>query len=371
MRSAFLRSVPPGGIVTSRGQPEPGSPEHHWQAWISQPDRARVETTGPHGGGTAIHRHDRSWTSMPPYHREGRVGAPAPDVVVASWPAALLLDTGATSARYRLEPVSRMVVAARPAVLVEARPIDSHDVAPIGPLQGAEEVELAIDAERGVLLRLTAFIDSAAYYRLGMDTVAFDEPLDDDLFATPEAPAGSGELQQVEHPGPPAGVLGEAVPFPALVARNDSVIVAVDRIVAYPNGFEMLATVAERPGHEFHDLASGRRGPTPPQTAAEDLYVRVEFADGAQGSTWRGQDQSAPGGAPGRAAPVPIAWLNGHGSRQRFEQRLWVDRLPPPGELTIAVALPGYGIQEARRTLRADLIREAGGRSGRAWTDES
>lgn len=304
--AAFLRSIPPGGVVSSRGHPEPGDAQHQWKVWVSQPDRARTETTGPHGGRTAVHRRDSSWNSMPPHHGGGQVGGPVPDVVAASWPACLLLDTAMLSARFHLEAVGRRVVAGRRTVVVEGRPANPRTVAPMGPLRGADQLELAVDVERGVLLSLVATLDDVPYFRLEIDDVAFDEPIDDDLFATHERATLEEQPVPPVRNGPPEGVLGGMVPWPPLIARNDSVVVAVERIVAYPKGFEVGVTVWERPGHDSgtDNPSRGRSGRTPSQTPAEDLEFTIVFADGARGdSRYGSRDRPHSSEPPAPAGP--------------------------------------------------------------------
>ena len=59
--------------------------------------------------------------------------------------------------------------------------------------------------------------------------------------------------------------------------------------------------------------------------------------------------------------------MGGHGRGRRFDQGLWVGRLPPPGDLTIAISLPSYGIRETRRTVPANLVLDAAARSKALW----
>ena len=248
-------------------------------------------------------------------------------------------------------------------------------------MRGADEVEFIVDAERGLILSITATLGDEPFYQLAMDALVLDEALEEALFAIPHddrasAAKGSGRSPETHAPprrdGPPDGVLGEAVPFRPLIARSDSVVVAVDRIVAYPSGFELGVTVRQRPGQPAGLTGArppGGSGSIPRQSEADALQVSVLFADGAQGST-SDKCRARPGEArqPDR---LPVSVLTGHGSGQRFDQRLWVSRLPPPGQISIVVSLPEHGIHETRRTLPADLVLEAAGRCEKLWADDS
>ena len=177
--------------------------------------------------------------------------------------------------------VSRATALGRDVLTVTARP--RPDAGRRGPrvFMGADEVELGIDAERGVLLWLEERLDGEAYRRVAMTSVAFDEELDDSLFMFPDdaVDAGTHRLGRPPHrpppssrrTGPPDGVLGAPVGAGVIVARTETFVIAVDGIVAYPTGFESASRCAPTPGPSPAAPAASLSGPgaaLPPSRAS-------------------------------------------------------------------------------------------------------
>jgi len=110
------------------------------------------------------------------------------------------VDPAPLLAGLTLEPGGRTQVAGREAILVRAvprpRPFRTEHEA---LLTGADRYELALDAERGTLLRSVSFLDDEAATRLEVVEIAFDEPLDGALFlhepGAGEEVAKPGEVQ--------------------------------------------------------------------------------------------------------------------------------------------------------------------------------
>ena len=214
---------------------------------------------------------------------------------------------------------------------------------------------LAVDAERGVLLSMENRYEGEPFRRLVMTQLAFDEDLHDDLFAFPEdvaddadlpvppeprRPTPSGRL----HPGPPDLVLGQPVPTLVVVARGPSLVVAVDRVVAYPTGFELGVTARTRdePVHGSFDAGHRRRWGGTAAFPGESLQVRV-------------------------GAGLTVLPVSGSGTQARFDQRYWVAPLPSPGPLPIVVEWPARGLGETRVELDGVAIVDAAGRAETLW----
>lgn len=62
--------------------------------------------------------------------------------------------------------------------------------------------ELAVDAERGVILRATSFIDGQEFFVHEVLEIAFDEDFPDDTFVFTPPP---GERSRMQTPGPTIG----------------------------------------------------------------------------------------------------------------------------------------------------------------------
>ena len=227
---AFIRRRPPGGVISFRGGPDRGERDPRWQLWVRQPDRSRVEFGAAHGARvTEITSADRTWMRLP----DGRshVQQRRPSGRPAFGPASCLVQTRAIPGAFNLEAAGTDDVVGRACVAVRARPV--VDETRPGPgfhplLQGADEVRLTVDAERGVVLRVEALLNGVVFYRNAMTAVRFDEDLPDEIFAFPVAddtmpaagPArgatGPSRRPPISHPGgPPDDMLGETVPVGA------------------------------------------------------------------------------------------------------------------------------------------------------------
>ena len=110
------------------------------------------------------------------------------------------VDPAPLTAGLTLELAGHREVAGRDAILVRAvprpRPFRAEQEA---LLTGADRHELAVDAERGTLLRTVSFLHDEPAQRLEVVEIAFDEPLDESLFryepSAGEEVAKPGEVQ--------------------------------------------------------------------------------------------------------------------------------------------------------------------------------
>ena len=134
-----------------------------------------------------------------------------------------------------------------------------------------------------------------------------------------------------------------------VVAREPSFVVAVDRVTAYPTGFELGITVRtnDAPVHGSFDIANRRSWSGRAAFPGQSLGVGVIFADGSSASV------------------VPIS---GGGTQARFDQRFWVAALPPPGPVGVVVGWPSRGLTETRADLDGRAIVEAAARAEALWS---
>lgn len=356
-REAFLRAVPPGGVVSSRGTPGPADEDPTWKLWMDPP-RFRADYGGPHRSRILTIGDGRRMCFSYPAgdflrvteqrERQPHVGPPSELLEVTSLPTALHLQV---KGRGTLLGREVFVVRGRRRPEVERR----------GPLPflGADEVEFALDAERRVLLSVEQRMDAAPFRRVTMRSVAFDDELDAALFEFPgEATFAEASLPVPPEPrrpavpharqGPPDRVLGEPVGGRTVVARTDDVVIAVDRIVAYPSGFELGVTVRSHAAPVVGSFDESHRRTWNGSAAfpGESLHVSLVFADGR------------------RTTMIP---MHGHGTQIRYDQHYWVEPLPPPGPLGVVVAWERRGLPETRAHLDAGAIVEAAGRAQTLW----
>ena len=91
----------------------------------------------------------------------------------------------------------------------------------------------------------------------------------------------------------------------------------------------------------------------------ESVRVAVVFADGRRGAV--DNFSSAPAG------DVQLIAIHGHGTQTRFDQRFWVEPLPPPGPLGVVVEWERRGLTESRADLDAGAIVDAASRAETLW----
>jgi outer membrane lipoprotein-sorting protein len=204
---AFMRMVErrrPGSVArfgdSSHEAEEPEEVESAWRLWMEGTDRIRAEFSVGHGEMVIAVVDGKTWWSWSPSSgaltNEGSENAetglgPGTDLV---HPAAILPAVD-------LEVRGRTTKLGRSAYEVLAVPTTGNDdEEDFGLLHGigsgAEEYELLVDAERGVLLRTVARLHGRPFLILEMDEVAFDEELPADTFTLV----------------PPTGVAFEALP---------------------------------------------------------------------------------------------------------------------------------------------------------------
>ena len=367
---AFLRNVPPGSVVSSRGTPGPAGMDPTWKLWLDLP-RFRADFGAPHrrmliigdGRRVAFSNPASDFMRVSEQHLDRPYVGPPSELL---WPSAL-------PSVLHLEVAGRHSFLARDVFMVRGR--RRHDVEPRGPrmFMGADEVKFALDAERAVLLWLEQRLDGAPFQRVAMTSVAFDEDLDPALFEFPDTPEvfapslpvpGERRSPPAAHrrQGPPDGVLGQPVACLTVVARTDTMVVAADRIVAYPTGFELGITIRtnDRPAHGGFDDHRHRAWSGVAAFPGESVRVTVQFSDGRRGAV--DNFSSAPAGE------VQLVPVHGHGTQTRFDQRFWVEPLPPPGPLTVVVEWERRGLPETRADLDAGAIVEAAARAETLWS---
>ena len=154
--------------------------------WWQKPDRVRIERSeagGRRGGWIEVavgHRwwgYHRDWGAVSnegdPQMRSGGRDAPYPE----------LFEPALHLPALDLEPTGRGEAAGRPGILVRGRPreLDANLFTPVLPV-GADEHELLVDAETGVLLRRTSFIDGDPFSATEAETVAFNQEFGPETF---------------------------------------------------------------------------------------------------------------------------------------------------------------------------------------------
>lgn len=149
--------------------------------WVERPDRWREEILSPtsqlrfrNAREAWIEPHDGT------LHREEY-----PDIDIQ--PAETVWDPALLIAELWLEPLARTVLLGREAIEVRARPRPTFR--PGGEhflmVDEADEYELTVDRERGLVLRLASLIQGEVMELLEVTELHLDRPLDSGLFIRP------------------------------------------------------------------------------------------------------------------------------------------------------------------------------------------
>jgi hypothetical protein len=241
LHAAYSRAVERSG-GTAYGQLStdemPLETEVSVRAWFEQPNRVREERDDAGHHYVAVADGTRWWQRLPGWAttssegdgwHSGQVGHTIRPLL-DPWPLFAELDIAVEGATQ---------IAGRDALLVSAVARRHPHVGGSEPLaHGADRHELAIDRERGVLLRTRSFLDGEPFSSVELLAVAFDEPLDDSVFAF-EAAAGE-EVVRPEDVSP-----GEIVTVEE-AARRASFTVLVARSLGHGWRSHVLYT----PGHK-------------------------------------------------------------------------------------------------------------------------
>jgi outer membrane lipoprotein-sorting protein len=179
-----------GGTVSSiafayaGGGELPETLEWRSQLMIERPDRLRFEVEGEHAQ-LRIRNGERMWQELGEYGPiEQEVSI---DELVDEQPE--LFAPLALVPAYDLELTGETSVAGRACRSLRGIPRESGPPhVGIGAL-GADEIELAVDDERGVVLRFVARFEGEPYQLVEVEQIAFDEQLDPALFVY-EPPPG-------------------------------------------------------------------------------------------------------------------------------------------------------------------------------------
>ena len=260
-------------VVMTHGEAEPPPDETSWSTSLAleRPTRFREESAGVQAGKRVTVRDGDRWVSW-----DADWGAvtseSAEEQGAPSSTHGFLLDPIGLVGALRLDPAGETEIAGRSARLAHAVPRDQPENGwaarvRVGP--GADVVELAVDAERGALLRSEALLDGAPFHRLEVTEIAFG-PVPAGTFE-PSLPAGveaaGGWLRPQRLP---LDELARAAPFPVFVPGR------------VPDGWRLAASLFtprhERPSVEPQVFLS--------YASREGAYV-VSIEERAAGGTQR------------------------------------------------------------------------------------
>jgi hypothetical protein len=164
--------------------------------------------------------------------------------------------------------------------------------------------------------------------------------------------------------GPPVDILGHPVPIRQFVARTGHAVVALQHVIAFPEGCSLTLHLAVRRGSldepTWKGLSGSHAGGDPDLTPADGgLKFGVRFPDGSKATT---VDNAFRGWAHPTDRPEPPMLIEaggGSSSSDRFYQsdrQLWLWPLPPPGPFEFVVEWQRVGIGTTSATLDGSAI---------------
>jgi hypothetical protein len=237
-RSRIVALGPP------RSEQDPEEVKTKWQLWVAPHDRIRTEFVVEGETVTAVIAGDKWWSWS--RSRGARTNDGDPNSSHGVGPGEALLYSARILPALRLEVIGHDMLADRPVTEVLARPGSNvkdetywkgHS-ARHGLGAGADEYLISVDTERGVLLGSKALIAGEPFRILEIESITFDEDLDDELF-TP------GEDEYFERVRLPRYValseLPGAVEFTVLVPANAPF--GAEEVVIHPAEGEIPETV--------------------------------------------------------------------------------------------------------------------------------
>ncbi len=154
----------------------PSEVEYASQLWLAADGRFRQEKVGEWDGMTLVYDGDKAWI----YTKES--GAIEHESLSMAPSGSELFDPAVLIPALDFRPRGEAFVAGRAAHTVDAVARGNHDPPVDLVPSGCDEVRLAIDAERGVVLRLEALFQGKPVRLVEVADVVFDGPIDDERF---------------------------------------------------------------------------------------------------------------------------------------------------------------------------------------------
>lgn len=197
--------------------------EHLERRWIERPSCVRSEQEG---GSIVVTDGRTSWLYQP---SQGTIVAEGPSgPMVADYHRHdSMLNPARVERGLDLEPVERLEWKGREAIRVRAIPRNVYwDDTEGGLSPGADEYELFVDAERGILLRAAAFLEGEEFATTELLEVAFDESFSPETFTfVPPAGEPVRTPADLERLAPRPVTIDEAAslaPFPVWIPARRS-----------------------------------------------------------------------------------------------------------------------------------------------------
>ena len=168
---------------------------------------------------------------------------------------------------------------------------------------------------------------------------------------------------------PSEGTLPAIVPVGEVVHRTDDVVVELEQLRVYPNGFTINLFILTNP-HVGQGRANYRMlGGAGPDQALRFPRIGVRFADGRTAGREANLGSNLDVAKDDRGIPTePILRMTGGGGgSDGYHFGVWVYPLPPDGPLDVYVSLPAADDPESKVVLDGAAVRSAAERAQVIW----
>lgn len=191
---------------SKKNDPYPETYESVSRMWLDPPQhRFRVERSDPHGNSVFVQVGEHWWS----YHPNMGATSNEGDTSIragGSEEVSPLLDPALVVGILEFDITGEREHHGRSSIVVRATSREVEERARFGHyMPDADEFELLVDAEVGVLLRIESFIDGQPFMILELTDVQFEEPFAEDLFVF-RAPPGESIRSTRDVFNPPRGM---------------------------------------------------------------------------------------------------------------------------------------------------------------------
>jgi hypothetical protein len=184
-----------------------------------------------------------------------------------------------------------------------------------------------------------------------------------------------GGMNAAAWEGPPSDILGRPAPIQQFAARTDHAVVALQQVLAFPQGCSLTLHIAVRRGSlgkpAWDRLCRSHPGEDPYRTPADgDLKLGVRFPDGTKTTTI---DNAFRGWARPTDRPDPpmlVEVESGSTSDDRLhrsDRQLWLWPLPPPVPFEFLIEWQTVGIPITATRLDGSAIAHAAEQAQPYW----
>lgn len=168
---------------------------------------------------------------------------------------------------------------------------------------------------------------------------------------------------------PSEGTLPWMVPINGIVHQNVDVVVFIESIAVYPNGFVINVGIRASPRQPEQEIMTRIHRP-----GARIPRVGVRFSDGrmagreAHQGQWVRPTPEHPRDAEGFPINPIMRGTGGGGGGGGWRFGVWVYPLPPEGPIEIFVSLPAAGLDEGKTLIDGKVIRDASQKATVVWS---